>query len=47
MISEKKWLCIKILLKCQNNLKELFLRHSDNERIMKIIKDKSKISLVE
>lgn len=31
----------------QNNLKELFLRHSDNERIMKIIKDKSKISLVE
>ena len=31
----------------QNNLKELFLRYSDNERIMKIIKDKSKISLVE
>lgn len=31
----------------QNNLKELFLRHSDNESIMKIIKDKSKISLVE
>lgn len=31
----------------ENNLKELFLRHSDNERIMKIIKDKSKISLVE
>lgn len=27
----------------QNNLKELFLRHSDNESIMKIIKDKSKI----
>ena len=31
----------------QNNLKELFFRHSDNESIMKIIRDKSKISLVE
>lgn len=31
----------------QNNLKELFFRHSDNKSIMKIIRNKSKISLVE
>lgn len=31
----------------QNNLKEIFIRHSDNEIIMEIIKNKTKISLVD
>ena len=31
----------------QNNLKEIFIKHSDNEIIMEVIKNKTKISLVD